>query len=107
MWKQYNYIEHSIQGMQDFVTYLFLDVLFRAPEYPNSDLMDVVNGSTKALLQKVENFKFYEQFKTLFEDMKTFDKERIDKLRTAFEQNNQIERLCRNEIVPFRFVNHH
>lgn len=103
MWKQYNYIEHSIQGMQDFVTYLFLDVLFRAPEYPNSDLMDVVNDSTKALLQKVKDFKFYEQFKTLFEDMKTFDKERIDKLRTAFELNNQIERLCRNEIVPFRF----
>lgn len=103
MWKQYNYITHRIQGLQDFVGYLFQDVLFHAPEHQDEDLMVVVDKSTKSLLEKVKGCKFYEQLNNLYEGFKTLDEDKINYLRTAFSNNNQIERLCRKEIKPFRF----
>lgn len=103
MWKQYSYIEHRIQGLQDFVSYLFLEVLFHAPEHPDEDLMAVVDETTKKLLDEVRKCKFYEQLNELYEEFKALDEDKICCLRTAFSNNNQIERLCRKKVKPFRF----
>lgn len=103
MWKQYRYIEHRIQGLQDFVDYIFLEVLFRAPEHPAEELLAVVDEPTKKFLLEVKGYKFYEQLSLLYDGCKSLDDGKVNFLRTAYSNNNQIERLCRKEIKPFRF----
>lgn len=103
MWKQYNYIEHRIQGLQNFVDYLFQDVLFHAPEHQAEDLMEVVDNPTQKLLGEVKKYKFYEQLSKLYDGCKTLDEVKVHSLRMAYRNNNQIEGLCRGEVKPFRF----
>lgn len=103
MWKQYSYIEHSIQGLQDFVDYIFLEVLFHAPEHCDEDLLAVVDEPTKKFLEEVGECKFYEQLSKLYEGCKALDENKVNILRIAYSNNNQIERLCRKETKPFRF----
>lgn len=103
MWKQYNYIEHRIQGLQDFVDYLFQDVLFHAAEHQDEDLMAVVDEPTKKLLDEVKGSKFHEQLSKLYDGCKGLDDGKVKSLRIAYSNNNQIEGLCQGEVKPFRF----
>lgn len=103
MWKQYSYIAHRIQGLQDWVNYLFLDVLFHVHDDFREDLMKVVDIPTQKLLDETKDTKFYNQLVALYKRCQKLDVEKIELLHFAFESNNQIERLCRKEIVPFRF----
>lgn len=103
MWKQYSFIEHRIQGLQDFVDYIFLEVLFHAPEHRAEELIAVVDEPTKNFFVEMKGCKFYEQLSKLYDKCKSLDDGKINFLRTAYSNNNQIERLCRKEIKPLRF----
>ena len=103
MWKQYLYIEHNIQKVEDFVSYIFQDVLFHACEYKGCELGDVVNGDMKNLLDAVKGCKIETQLKTLYDAFKKLDNHQMNMLQTAFINNNQIDKICNKEIEPFRY----
>lgn len=102
MWKQYPYVEHSIQKIEGFVEKLF-DIMFHALDHKSQRFVDVVDGDIKILLDKVKKYKIEGQLETLYEQFKKLNLEQIQILQTAFVNNNQIEQLCNKKVRPFRF----
>lgn len=76
MWKQYSYIAHRIQGLQDWVNYLFLDVLFHVHDDFREDLMKVVDIPTQKLLDETKDTKFYNQLVALYKRCQKLDVEK-------------------------------
>lgn len=103
MWKQYLYIEHDMQKVECFVSYIFQDIMFHAIEHKESVLADVVNEDTKKLLEEVKNCKIETQLKRLYDLFKKLDEGQVKVLQTAFVNNNQINKICNKELMPFRF----
>lgn len=103
MWKQYLYIEHDIQKVESFVSYIFQDIMFHACEHKGEKLIDVVNEETKKLLKEVRDCKIETQLKTLYNLFKKLDEKQVKVLQTAFVNNNQIDKICNKELEPFRF----
>lgn len=103
MWKQYLYIEHDIQKVESFVSYIFQDIMFHAYEHKGDKLADVVNEDTKKLLDEIKDCKIETQLKTLYDLFKKLDEEQVKVLQTAFVNNNQIDKICNKELEPFRF----
>lgn len=103
MWKQYLYIEHNIQKVESFVSYIFQDIMFHAYEHKGDKLADVINEDTKKLLEEVKDCKIETQLKTLYDLFKKLDEEQVKALQIAFVNNNQIDKICNKELEPFRF----
>lgn len=103
MWKQYLYIAHNIQKIQDLFSYIFMEIMFHALEHKDNGFYDVLKLPYKVLLMKVKSLKMGKQLGDLYKLFQRVSPEQIDLLRTTFVNNNQIEKLCRNEINPLRF----
>lgn len=96
----YQYIDHPMNKMQEYIAYIFYEVWCKAPacEY-NIELFD---GNTE-LKEIITAFHYTEPkgadffvkgIQTIFEIFKNLDPDKINEMKNWYRSNNHIEGLC-------------
>lgn len=101
----YTYVPHTMEKMQEFIDFIFFEVWCKAPGNGNFrlELFD-----TKPELREVMKAFFYSDKKNadffygsverIFGHFSKFDTKRIRRMKWWYASNNNIERLCRNDL---------
>ncbi|MEK3705477.1 hypothetical protein MKY87_15375 [Paenibacillus sp. FSL R7-0198] len=103
----YQYINHSMEKMHQYIEYIFFEVWCKAPcnEYDislfdyNEEIKEIIKEFHYTAPKGADFFtKGIHEIFTLF---KMLSVEEINQLRVWFQSNNDIERLCMNDtLVP-------
>lgn len=110
----YKYISHSIEKMQTYIDFLFLEVWCKAEEDFTIDKLNGCSELQEIVLDIYHNEritndylygpieKVYNVFKTLSDDERAF-------LGISYRKNNEIEALCNHsdEFIPLTYENLH
>lgn len=107
----YPYQSHSIQKIEDFVRYLFVDVMFEAQNHKSQSLQDVILKDYKPLFgyTSVKSGKtrkkaaFPKAAENLYDAFKNLQNNQIEALKKAFDKNVQIREICEGKVAPVRF----
>lgn len=100
----YQYINHSMERMQEFVDYIFYAVWCEAPvnEYDveklfnnNTDLLGIIRDLHNTEPKGAEFF--IKGIQEVFLIFKTLNTNEINQLKTWYQSNNSIENLCKND----------
>lgn len=105
MIRTYRYVSHSMEKMQEFIDYIFLDVWCRAPEgltfggdlfKQNTDLYDVISDFGFSGTAPERGKLFYENIKEIYALFEPLNSTEIGELKNWYSANNQIEKICNN-----------
>lgn len=100
----YQYINHPIEKMQEFIDYIFYDVWCVAPSITEYSL-DLYNNKPE-LKEVIAAFHysstkggdfFNAKIEEIFSIFKTLSSSEICQLKTWYQANNNIESLCKND----------
>jgi len=95
MLKSYIAINYEIKGVQKLIEFLVLEVWCK----PNSQrCRTILNNELKALYDEYDWFK--QNVNTIYTVCKTLNAVDLNTLKTTFENNNQIEKLCNGTLKP-------
>ncbi|KAF5065410.1 hypothetical protein DSECCO2_274170 [anaerobic digester metagenome] len=100
----YQYINHSMERMQEFVDYIFYKVWCEAPvnEY-EVEVLFSTNADLLGIIQDFHNTEpkgaefFIRGIQEVFLIFKTLNTDEIEQLKTWYQSNNSIEDLCKND----------
>lgn len=109
----YQYVNHSMEKMQEFIDYIFYEVWCKAPVIKNYslDLYDT-NPELKEVITafhysstKGGDF-FNAKIEEIFQIFKTLSPSDITKLKIWYQSNNDIESSCKNDpaVVPSTYA---
>ena len=98
----YQYINHRMERMQEFIDYIFYEVWCEAPDRDyditlfdnNSDLKDIIVVFHYTEPKGAEFFT--KGIQEVFLICKTLSSDEICQLRIWYQSNNNIENLCKN-----------
>lgn len=107
----YPYQSHRIQKIEDFVKYLFVDIMFEAQNHLHEPLQNVILKDYKSLFgytlvnrgKTRKKAAFTEAAENLYDAFKNLQKRQIEALRKAFDKNVQIREICEGQVAPVRF----
>ncbi len=99
----YQYINHSMEKMQEFVDFIFYEVWCEAPinEY-DAEVLFSTNAELLGIIRDFHNTEpkgaefFTRGIQEVFLIFKTLNTEEIKQLKTWYRSNNSIEDLCKN-----------
>lgn len=109
----YQYINHSMEKMQDFIDYIFCEIWYKAPLITDYSL-DLYNNNPE-LHEVVTAFHysstkggdfFNAKVEEIFLIFKTLSSGEICQLKIWYQANNNIEKLCRNDpaVIPSTYT---
>lgn len=110
MIRTYRYVSHSMEKMQEFIDYIFLEVWCRAPEglvfgrelfAGNSELHDVISSFGFSQKAPERGKQFYEDIKDIYVVFSSLTPAEIQQLKDWYAANNEIESICENQNSGF------
>jgi hypothetical protein len=100
----YTYIPHTMEKMQDYITFIFYEVWCKAPGYGDFRL-ELFDGNAE-LKELMEAFYygdteggdfFYSHVEGIYCLFLALAQSQIDQLKQWYQANNDIEKVCAND----------